>query len=99
LRSLALFRGTHLGGFLTCLMIVTTVRPSCILSLLRGTMPVFIEICKRSARFISSYLNSRSALWFSLLLGMILALLAIISVLGEMPYLVVTSLRGNYLTF
>jgi hypothetical protein len=33
-----------------------------LLSLLSGTVPVFIEICKRSARFTSSSLNNRSIL-------------------------------------
>jgi hypothetical protein len=33
-----------------------------LLSLLSGTLPVFIEIFKRSARVISSYLNSSSIL-------------------------------------
>jgi hypothetical protein len=35
---------------------------SYLLPLLSGTLPVFIEICKRSARFTSSCLNSRSIL-------------------------------------
>jgi hypothetical protein len=35
---------------------------SYLLSLLSGPLPVFIEICKRSARFISSCVNCRSIL-------------------------------------
>jgi hypothetical protein len=53
---------------------------SYLFSLVSGTLPVFIEIGKRSARFISSCVNSKSILVQSVAIGMVYLLCSLLAV-------------------